>query len=545
MKKQGIRLSLLVWLAASATLAGPASAIPWPYTPFDQTHGLGNNYDEFQYYGSGGRYYHDGIDLVTPNTTTRTYSVSTGTITHETVNDPYYSGIMIGEPVAGGIGWLYWHITSTTWQYDVGDPVAVNAYIGTTAYWSPATFCHTHFNKVQGTGGYPWNWYIATDNPLTYLEPNTDPNAPVFETTYQGAKFAFRRNQATTVLDPTALSGDVDIISRIYDIVGMSQWKLNPWRIDYRIDGATQSVPLANFVNFSGLKPDDTTIGVVYSTQSPFTTQGDYNSRIYYFIVTNTDGDGVIESTDANQSWQTGNYRPGDYWVYVRAGDVGGNSVTDSMMCTIAGAVNVHVSLPEASHDFGGIPVGQTGTWSMHIQNTGADWLSIRDITPSLVVFHAAPRHLYIPPSGDVAVNVTFTPAAVQVYLATLTISTNDPAALQVVVNLQGRGLDVAGVGDDASAGAAAFGIAGVRPMSQGGVEVLYGLDRAGAAAIGVFDVTGRVIRTAAMRDAHAGVQTWTWNGRDDSGTRVASGMYFVRLRAGARTASAPCIIVR
>jgi|GEM_PF-473615 len=545
MKKQGIRLSLLVWLAASAILAGPASAIPWPYTPFDQTHGLGNNYDEFQYYGSGSRYYHDGIDLVTPNTTTRTYSVSTGTITHETVNDPYYSGIMIGEPVAGGTGWLYWHITSTTWQYDVGDPVAVNAYIGTTAYWNPATFCHTHFNKVQGTGGYPWNWYIATDNPLTYLEPNTDPNAPVFETTYQGAKFAFRRNQATTVLDPTALSGDVDIISRIYDIVGMSQWKLNPWRIDYRIDGATQSVPFTNFVNFSGLKPDDATIGVVYSTQSPFTTQGDYNSRIYYFIVTNTDGDGVIESTDANQSWQTGNCSPGDYWVYVRAGDVGGNVVTDSMMCTIAGAVNVHVNLPETLHDFGGIPVGQTETWSMHIQNSGADWLSIRDITPSLVVFHAAPRHLYVPPSGDVSVNVTFTPAAVQVYLATLTISTNDASALQVVVNLQGRGLGVAGVGDDASAGAAMFGIAGVRPMSQRGVEVLYGLDQAGAAAIEVFDVTGRAIRTAAMCDAHAGAQTWTWNGRDNSGTRVASGVYFVRLRAGARTASAPCIIVR
>ena len=115
-----------IFICALLTLAfsSPADAEPWPYMPFDQTHGLGNHFGEYQNYGGGG-YYHDGIDLVTPAGPVATYSVSTGTLTHITINQPLYSGIMIGQPVSGGQGWLYWHINSTTFQFDVGDQVRV------------------------------------------------------------------------------------------------------------------------------------------------------------------------------------------------------------------------------------------------------------------------------------------------------------------------------------------------------------------------------------------------------------------------------------
>ncbi len=540
MKKHALTLSLLLLVAAMG-ITGVALGIPWPYSPFDQTHGLGNHYDEFQNYG-GSPYLHDGIDLVTPEGPTRTYSVESATVTHLTFNDPLYSGIMIGNPIPNGIGWLFWHINSTTFQYDVGDAVPVNAYIGTTANWPVASFHHTHFNKVQGTGGYPWTWYIATDNPLLYLEPNTDPDRPVFEATHEGRTFGFRRNQATTALDPTALSGDVDIISRIYDVVGLPQWKLNPWKIDYWVNGATQSVPLTNSFTFSGLKPDDSVTGVIYSTNSPFSTFGNYDSRIYYFLITNTDGDGVVESTDANLCWQTGNYRAGDYWVYVRAADIGGNVVTDSMMCTIAGTVNVDAVIPEMAHDFGAVPVGQTATWPMHLQNTGSDWLSIRDITSSHIAFRPTQSHLYIPPGGDVAVDVNFTPISIQVYLGSLTVKTNDPALPQAVITLQGRGLNPAGV--EEANGQAGFGITAIRQMSSG-LQVRYALDGSGAAAIAVYDVGGRTVRTYTIASAGASVQSWSWNGTDDAGKRVASGKYYFRLVMGDRSATASGVMVR
>ena len=45
-----------------------------------------------------------------------------------------------------------------------------------------------------------------------------------------------------------------------------------------------------------------------------------------------------------------------------------------------------------------------------------------------------------------------------------------------------------------------------------------------------IHDPSGRVIRDLGERSLGAGEHRWTWDGRDDSGTRVASGVYLYRL---------------
>jgi flagellar hook assembly protein FlgD len=49
-----------------------------------------------------------------------------------------------------------------------------------------------------------------------------------------------------------------------------------------------------------------------------------------------------------------------------------------------------------------------------------------------------------------------------------------------------------------------------------------------------VLDVSGRHVRTLVYGDVEAGRRVAVWEGRDDHGLRVASGVYFYRLRAGA-----------
>lgn len=541
-------LTAAVAFAVLVAFSVPAAALPWPYQPFDQTHGLGNHYLEYQNYGGSG-YWHDGIDLVTPGPV-QTYSVQQGTVTHITYNDPLYSGIMIGNPVPGGAGWLYWHITSTTFQYDIGDLVDTSAYIGTTAFWPVSAFHHVHFNKVVGTGGYPWSWYTATDNPLLHLEPRTDPDPPVLETTYQGRIFAFRRNQASTILDPTALSGDVDIISRIYDIVGLPQWRLNPWKVEYWIDGGAASVPVTTSLSCSGVSPADALVNVIYSLTSPLMTMGNYDSRIFYFIVTNTDGDGMVESADANFSWQTAAYGPGDYWVNVRATDIGGNAVTNSMMCTVSGTLNVALYLPEASYDFGQVPAGQFAIWEMRVQNNGSDWLSVRSVTSDNPVYTVSPPHFFVPPAGEAAAIVRFEPQFPGTYSGMLTIATNDPTAPQVFVRVKGRGIDVAAAEDGAVR--ESFGITGMRPLGARGVEIHYALDRAAAgqaavpgAVIRIYDVAGREVRRAALGMASSGPGVWVWDGQDGMGIRCPSGVYYIRLASVSRTAHGSCVLIR
>jgi hypothetical protein len=63
--------------------------------------------------------------------------------------------------------------------------------------------------------------------------------------------------------------------------------------------------------------------------------------------------------------------------------------------------------------------------------------------------------------------------------------------------------------------------------------RIVYDVPREGGDVhIDIFDVTGRRVR--ALLGEHRPAGTWTieWDGRSDAGARVASGIYFYRLRA-------------
>ncbi|MBK7702402.1 MAG: T9SS type A sorting domain-containing protein [bacterium] len=62
--------------------------------------------------------------------------------------------------------------------------------------------------------------------------------------------------------------------------------------------------------------------------------------------------------------------------------------------------------------------------------------------------------------------------------------------------------------------------------------EVAYEVARAGRCALTVHDVRGRQIRTLFDGEAATGRHVAEWNGLDDAGKRVPSGIYMVRLRS-------------
>ncbi len=51
---------------------------------------------------------------------------------------------------------------------------------------------------------------------------------------------------------------------------------------------------------------------------------------------------------------------------------------------------------------------------------------------------------------------------------------------------------------------------------------------------VGVYNVAGRLVKSLVRESMPAGRHTATWNGQDDNGARVPSGVYFVRARYGA-----------
>ncbi len=71
---------------------------------------------------------------------------------------------------------------------------------------------------------------------------------------------------------------------------------------------------------------------------------------------------------------------------------------------------------------------------------------------------------------------------------------------------------------------------------SRGTVSIQWGLSSAARVDLSVFDVLGRRVRRLAEGNQGAGQKIAVWNGRDDRGQRVASGLYLVRLQLGTRT---------
>jgi fibronectin-binding autotransporter adhesin len=96
-----------------------------------------------------------------------------------------------------------------------------------------------------------------------------------------------------------------------------------------------------------------------------------------------------------------------------------------------------------------------------------------------------------------------------------------------------------AGVGDDTAQLPLKFELLAPRPNpSRENVELMFGLPDPGMVQAEVFDASGR--RVAQLADGEsftAGYHSLHWNGRDEAGNPVATGIYFVRVSAASHTA--------
>lgn len=80
---------------------------------------------------------------------------------------------------------------------------------------------------------------------------------------------------------------------------------------------------------------------------------------------------------------------------------------------------------------------------------------------------------------------------------------------------------------------------------SSGSTEVQFGLPRAGFAGVEIFGADGRRVRALGNQEVTEGRHSVRWDGRDDQGSRVSSGVYFVRLMVGGRYAAQRLTIIR
>lgn len=72
-----------------------------------------------------------------------------------------------------------------------------------------------------------------------------------------------------------------------------------------------------------------------------------------------------------------------------------------------------------------------------------------------------------------------------------------------------------------------------------------YLTDRAGVVQFAVVDAAGRIVRSFSARAEAPGVHQVMWDGRDGSGNRVASGVYWLRVRMDGATEARRMILMK
>lgn len=74
---------------------------------------------------------------------------------------------------------------------------------------------------------------------------------------------------------------------------------------------------------------------------------------------------------------------------------------------------------------------------------------------------------------------------------------------------------------------------------------IRYELPKSGSVRLEVFDILGRVVRTLVDQMQEAGYHTVSWDGRNDTGEAVNSGVYYLRMEAGEHRAVVKVALVR
>lgn len=89
-----------------------------------------------------------------------------------------------------------------------------------------------------------------------------------------------------------------------------------------------------------------------------------------------------------------------------------------------------------------------------------------------------------------------------------------------------------------------ALTVIGPNPMSS---EIHLGIDsaREEATTLSIYDVRGRLVRSLVSANVSSGRTIVTWDGRDEAGYRVHSGVYFCRLAQGQRSETKKIIILK
>lgn len=320
----------------------PKKKCKWPFPGGFEKQNLYNNYQQ-----PTDGYVHAAMDLL-QEAGTKVRAVQAGTVALIATNYPAWDThhFFIIEPEAGsGEGWNYTHVDPSTYTFKVGDKVRAGEVLGKVVDFSLGDndgidHLHLHYVAFEQKEDLSVEMHSLFD-PLQRFSW-TDEESPTIHLPFHFVRAnSFKEFEQESGV--SVVNGKVDILATISDMAHrnhISNWmtpvvtleitskRAQPWRklvLDQR--GAMHDERQTRALYLTWKQRKDWTSGLAPSPVP------------YVLVVTNTDGDGVIEADDAWHAWNTSQkledgsarFPDGEYQVTLRTWDLAGNMAVESM----------------------------------------------------------------------------------------------------------------------------------------------------------------------------------------------------------------------
>ncbi len=205
----------------------------------------------------------------------------------------------------------------------------------------------------------------------------------------------------------------------------------------------------------------------------------------------------------------------------------------DDIVFPISGDANAPIYYqPTTSLNYSGVELHTIVSQDLVIRNLGPEAMTGTINAPSLFGLHlngvsiVSPHTYSIPAHGNATLMVSVYLNSATNFNGELVITSNDPnyPSQQVA-------LSVSSVTNDDNTAPAVTALEGNYPNPFNPVTAIrYSVKEAGPVTIKIYNTKGQLVRTLVNAQAKAGSHSQVWDGRDDAGKPVSSGVYMYRM---------------
>jgi hypothetical protein len=231
---------------------------------------------------------------------------------------------------------------------------------------------HLHFSRLEHSGQvWDGNWRNK-ENPVFSLRPHGDNIPPEIRSVYNDSKFGFTTNTSSPQrLSADNLQGDIDILTRVSDKAGISEWRqpastINYWFTDARTGDTVVPKELAlwrgqDMPDYSG-SLYYSLVPVMYRVTREFPVNGWFTEdRLFIHVITNNDADSSLTPDHSQYGFNTAEYPDGEYNLVVEVFDEAGNSTVDSQTVTFNNGNSQTYTLSVESSEGGSVSLSPDG----------------------------------------------------------------------------------------------------------------------------------------------------------------------------------------